>query len=102
MSILCPQIYACCTKLLLVPCDSKLSKPQPNPNSTQPQPKVGFDMIIAVHTTPPTTNSTSTRNKGSFGLKFCIRPQTTKLTTTQHNFNPAIGWGVGPASSPLD
>ena len=53
-------------------------------------------MIIAVHTTPtPTGNSTSTRNKGPSGLKFCMQPHRTQLTTTQHNFNPTIimvGW----------
>ena len=39
------------------------------------------------HPTPPTTrNSTSTRNNGSSGLKFCMWPHLTKLTTTQHNF----------------
>ena len=39
-------------------------------------------MIIAVHTTPPPTppgNSTSTRSKGPCGLKFCMRPQLTKI-----------------------
>ena len=51
------------------------------------------------HTTHPThTNSTSTRNKSPSGLKFCMRPHLTKLTTTHHNFNPTIFWegGGGP------
>ena len=55
-------------------------------------------LFIPHHTTPhhPTRNSTSTRNKGPNGLKFCMRPHLTQLTTTQHNFNPTIIWvGVG-------
>ena len=71
-----------------------------NPNLTTTQPNlnlVGFHTIIAVHTnttppTHPTRNSTSTRNKGPSGLKICMRPHLTKLTTTQHNFNPTIFW----------
>ena len=71
-----------------------------NPNLTTTQPNlnlVGFDMIIAVHTTPhhTTRKSTSTRNKGPSGLKFWMRPRLTKLATTQHNFNPTIFWGGG-------
>ena len=62
-------------------------------------------MIIAVHTThppthPPTGNSTSTRNNGPSGLKFCMRPHLTKLTTTQHNFNPTNYWGGGSQTLP--
>ena len=63
-------------------------------------------MIIAVHTTPPTppthphTNSTSTRNKGPSGLKFCMRPHLTKLTITQHNFNPTFLGGGGGVLHP--
>ena len=49
----------------------------------------------AHYNTPPTTNTTSTRNKGPSGLKFCMRPHLTKLTTTQHNFNPTIFWVGG-------
>ena len=47
------------------------------------------------HPTPhhTTRNSTSTRNKGPSGLKFCMWPHLTKLTTTQHNFNPTGFWG---------
>ena len=40
---------------------------------------------------PPTGNSTSTRNKGPSGQKFCMRPMRlnlTKLTTTKQNFDP--------------
>ena len=59
-----------------------------NPNLTTTQPNlnlVGFDMIIAFHTTTPpsphhtTGNSTSTRDKGPSGLKFCMGPHLTKL-----------------------
>ena len=59
-------------------------------------------MIIAVHTTTPPRNSTSTRNKGPSGMKFCMWPYQTKLTTTQHNFNLTIFWvGVGVMYTPL-
>ena len=79
---------------------------QPQHNLTQPE--VGFDMIIAVHT-PPTHPP-----KPPLGtllllevkvLKFFMRSHLTKLTTTQHNFNPTIfcvGVGRGGhASYPL-
>ena len=39
------------------------------------------------------TNSTSTIKNDPRGLKFCMRPHLTKLTTTQHNFNPTNYWG---------
>ena len=52
-------------------------------------------MIIAVHTTPPPTrNSTSTRNKGPSGLKFCMPPLPEQLTTTQHNLTLLLSGGV--------
>ena len=35
------------------------------------------------------------RKKGPSGLKFCMRPQLTILTTSQHNFNPTNFWGGG-------
>ena len=79
-----------------------LSRHQPNHSSTYPQPNVGFDTIIAVNTTQPPTpgNSTSIKNKGPSGLKFCMRRYLTKLTTAQHNFNPTIFWvGVGGGGS---
>ena len=53
---------------------------------------------LSLYTTPPTPhhrNSTSTRNNDRRGLKFCRRPYQAKLTTIQHNFNPAIFWGGG-------
>ena len=49
---------------------------------------------------PPPRNSTSTRNKGPSGLKFCMRPHLTKLARTQQNFNPTIFWVGGSATSP--
>ena len=64
-----------------------------NPNTTLLNLKLGLTRLLLFTTTPPTTrNSTSIRNKGPSGLKFCMRPLLTKLTTTQHNFNPTIFW----------
>ena len=65
----------------------------------QPNLRLGLTrllLFIPPHPTPPPTrNSTSTRNKGPSGLKFCMRPHLTKLTTTQHKFNPTIFWVGG-------
>ena len=47
-----------------------------------------------------TTNSTSTIKNDPRGLKFCMRPHLTKLTTTQHNFNPTNYWGGVTNPSP--
>ena len=72
---------------------TKLSKPQLKHNTTLLNLKLGLTRLLLFTTTPPTTrNSTSIRNKGPSGLKFCMRPLLTKLTTTQHNFNPTIFW----------
>ena len=60
---------------------------------------IGFgltQLLLFTSPYPPPGNSTSTRNKDPSGLKFCMRPHLTKLTTTQHNFNPIFFWvGVG-------
>ena len=73
--------------LLLTLVRIQFSKPEPNNNSIQFQPKNGFDTIISVHTPHHTpTKSASTRNKGSRDLKFCMQLHLTKLTTIQENF----------------
>ena len=49
---------------------------------------VGIDTIIAVpstHPPHPHTNSTATKQNDPMGLKFCMRPHLTILTTTKHN-----------------
>ena len=80
-----------------------------NPNLTTTQRNLNVRLgltrlllFIPHHPTPhhTTRNSTSTRNKGPSGLKFCMRPHLTKLTTTQHNFNPTIFLGGGGVMHP--
>ena len=58
-------------------------------------------MIITLHTHH--TNSTSTRKNGPRGLKFCMQPPHTILTTTQQNLTLLFpGGGVINPPPPLD
>ena len=74
----------------------KLFVTTPTTTSTQPNltsTDVGFDTNMTLHTTTqhptlpthPTMKLKSARKKGCGGLKFCMRPYLTKLTTTKHN-----------------
>ena len=77
-----------------------------NPNLTTTQRKLnlrlGLTWLLLFTPLPPPRNSTSTRNNGPSGLKFCMQPHLTKPTTTQHNFNPTVFWGGrGHISYPL-
>ena len=74
-----------------------------NLNITTTQPNLNLWLgltwlLLFTPTPPPTSNSSSTRNKGPSGLKFCMRPHLTKLTTTQQNLTLHFSGGRGMVS----
>ena len=79
--------------------DLQALKPQPQLSSTE----LGLTwllLFIPPHHHTTTRNSTATRINNPRGLKFFMRPHLTKLTTTQHNFDPTIFWGMGSCTTP--
>ena len=71
-------------------CQAQFQSNQFNPNW------LDWDSLITDNYYPhPIPNLGIVRKKGPSGLKFCMRPQLTILTTNQHNFNPTNFWGGG-------